>query len=457
MKTVYVAMSADLLHPGHLNIIETARNLGEVVVGLLTDAAIVSYKRLPVLTFEQRKQVIENVKGVSRVVAQTTLDYLPNLRAIKPDYVVHGDDWKTGVRRPVRDRVIEVLREWGGELIEPAYTQGITSTQLNKALREVTATPGNRIKSLRRALEAKPWIRALEAHNGISGLIVENAKVMENGVPREFDAMWISSLTDSTAKGQPDNGVVDFTSRANTIENILDITTKAIIVDGDSGGENEHFSYVVRTLERMGVGAVVIEDKIGLKRNSLLDGNPQKQDSIHNFTQKISMGKHSQKTDDFMVIARIESLILGAGLEDALTRASAYIDAGADGIMIHSKDRDPVGVFEFCRRYKEFGGRVPLVAVPTTYNHVTEAELAEAGVNIVIHANHLLRSAYPSMLQTAHTILRHGRSLEADENCMPIKDILSLISDTTTGQAERCIERTRAVRQKEIMNLVPAL
>lgn len=428
MKTVYVAMSADLIHPGHLNIIEEARKLGEVVLGLLTDKAIASYKRLPALNYEQRKIIVENIKGVSRVIPQTTLDYVPNLREIKPDYVVHGDDWRTGVQQETRQRVIDALEEWGGELIEPPYTPDISSTQLNKAIKEVGTTPGIRLQRLRRLLEAKELIRALEAHNGLTGLIAEHTHIKTNGMMKEFDAMWLSSLTDSTAKGKPDIGCVDLTSRMNTVNDILEVTTKPIIYDGDSGGLTEHFEFMVRSLEREGVSAVIIEDKVGLKKNSLFGTDvKQTQDTIENFSNKIHRGKQAQVTDDFMIIARIESLILKAGLDDALKRAHSYIEAGADGIMIHSKEKDPAEILAFCKEYKKFEQRVPLAAVPSTYCCITEDELKRAGVRIVIYANHLLRSAYPAMVKTAETILKNERAAECDEFCMPIKEILTLI------------------------------
>jgi len=427
-RSVYVGMSADLIHPGHLNIINTARELGEVTVGLLTDEAIASYKRLPFLSYEQRKIIVENIKGVKAVVPQETLDYVPNLRRFRPDYVVHGDDWRTGVQKETRARVIEVLGEWGGRLVEPSYTPGISSTQLNRMAREVGTTPEIRLKRLRRLLHAKPLLRLLEAHSGLTGLIVENVAVQQNEVSREFDAMWLSSLTDSTAKGKPDIECIDLTSRITTIHDILEITTKPVIFDGDTGGIPEHFVYTVKTLERLGVSAVIIEDKVGLKKNSLFGTDvEQTQAGVADFCHKIEAGKRAQVTDDFMIIARIESLVLGKGMEDALDRARAYISAGADGIMVSSKQKTPAEILEFCRRYRDFDNRVPLVTVPSTYSGVTEEQLANAGVRIVIYANHLLRAAYPSMIRAAKSILESGRALEADEICMPISEVLSLI------------------------------
>ncbi len=428
MKTVYVAMSADLIHPGHLNIINVAREYGEVVLGLLTDKAISSYKRLPALSYEQRKIVVENIKGVARVIPQTTLDYVPNLREIQPDFVVHGDDWRTGVQKETRQRVIDALSEWGGQLIEPKYTPDISSTHLNKALKEIGTTPGIRLQRLHRLLEAKDLVTVLEAHNGLTGLIVENANIKKDKAVKEFDAMWLSSLTDSTAKGKPDIGCVDLTSRVNTLKDILEVTTKPIIYDGDSGGLTEHFEFMVRTLEREGVSAVIIEDKVGLKKNSLFGTDvKQTQDTIANFSQKITRGKQAQVTDDFMIFARIESLILKAGMEDALKRAHAYIEAGADGIMIHSKEKTPDEILEFCRAYARFEQKVPLVVVPSTYSTITEEELCDAGVRIVIYANQMLRAAYPAMIKAAQCILENHRAKECDNFCMPIKEILTLI------------------------------
>jgi phosphoenolpyruvate phosphomutase len=430
-KKVYVGMSADLIHPGHLNIIKEACKLGDVIIGLLTDKAIASYKRLPSLRYEQRKIIIENIKGVSEVVPQEELDYVPNLRKIRPDYVVHGDDWRKGVQQEVRQRVIDTLKEWGGALHEVPYTKGISSTQLNQSLKEIGTTPEVRMERLRRLIESKPIVKVLEAHNGLTGLIVENIYVEQDGRRKEFDAMWLSSLTDSTAKGKPDIEAVDVTSRLHGLNDILEVTTKPIIYDGDTGGIPEHFVFTVKTLERLGVSAIIIEDKTGLKKNSLFGTEvPQTQASIEDFSYKITAGKKAQVTKSFMIIARIESLILGKGIDDALSRAKAYIDAGADGIMIHSKEKDGKEILEFCRKYGTFNKRVPLVAVPSSYNHLYEQQLIEAGVNVVIYANHLLRSAYPAMVNVAKTILTHERSLETDDECISIKEILNLIPGT---------------------------
>ena len=374
-------MAADYLHVGHVNIINEAAKYGEIIVGLLTDEAIASYKRVPVSTYEQRKKVVESLKGVSKVVPQYTLDYVANLRELKPDYVVHGDDWKTNPQRHTRQRVIDALKEWGGELIEPAYTRGISSTLLIEDQKRVGVTPDHRRKMLKKLIDLKPIVRVIEAHSGLSALVAENTKFEG----REFDAIWESSFTDSASKGKPDIELVDFTSRTQTINEILEVTTKPLIVDGDTGGLAEHFVYMVKTLERLGVSAVIIEDKTFPKRNSLLEDAVHIQDTVEGFCHKIKAGKRARVTGDFMVIARIESLIAGKSVEDALSRAEAYVEAGADSIMIHSKDVSADKILAFCREYRNLKRIVPLVAVPTTYNAITEEELIEAGVSIVIY------------------------------------------------------------------------
>lgn len=430
-KKVYVGMSADIIHPGHLNIIHEAQKLGYVTVGVLTDAAISSYKRLPYLNYEQRSLIVKNLKGVEEVIPQSTLDYVPNLELLRPDFVVHGDDWKEGVQKETRQRVIDTISKWGGKVIDVPYTKGISSTQLNSKLKEIGTTPEIRLKRLRRLIEAKSIVRICESHSGLTGLIIENTSVEVNGIRREFDGMWSSSLTDSTSKGKPDIEAVDLTTRLHDLNDALECTTKPIIFDGDTRGKIEHFVFTVRTLERLGISAVIIEDKIGLKKNSLFGTDAiQTQDTIDGFCNKIRAGKRAQITDDFMIIARIESFIAGKGQEDAMERALAYIEAGADGIMIHSKDKSGEDIRLFCKALRLANQSVPIVVVPTTYNHVTEEELSLWGANIVIYANHMLRSAYPAMLNTAKSILSHGRSYEANELCMPVKEILELIPGT---------------------------
>tara|TARA_Y100000593_G_C4304906_1_gene335253 strand:- start:286 stop:1569 length:1284 start_codon:yes stop_codon:yes gene_type:complete len=424
MKIVYVGMCADLIHHGHLNIINNAKKYGKVVVGLLTDSAIASYKRLPALNYEQRKIVVENIKGVDEVIPQETLDYIPNIEKLKPNYVVHGDDWKTGVQKQVRQKVIDTLNEWGGKVIDVPYTKDVSSTKLHNHLKDIGTTPDIRRKMLKRLIESKPIVRILESHNGLTGLITEKTKVGND----EFDGMWLSSLTHSASKGKPDSQYVDITTVSQTLGEIFDVTTKPMIVDLDNGGLVEHFKPTVRSLERLGVSAVIIEDKVGNKRNSLFeDTSNQLQDSIEDFSYKISEGKKSLVTKDFMIMARIESFILGNGLEDAIERANAYIEAGADGIMIHSKSKTSDEIISFCEEYKKLEKIVPLVVVPSTYNKVTEKELIDIGVNVVIYANHLLRSAYPSMVNTATSILQNKRSYESNKNCLPIKQVLELI------------------------------
>ena len=430
-KTVYIAMSADIIHSAHIRVIKEGAKYGEVIIGVLSDEAIATYKRPPILDFEARCRIFENIKHVTRVVGQETLEYTDNLRRYKPDYVLHGDDWKTGVQRMVREKVIEVLNEWGGELIEIPYDQSLPTADIAKTYAASTNSPEMRRARLRRLLQLKPYIRAIDVSNGLTGLIAENTKVVDDktSTVKEFDAMWVSSLCDSTFKGKPDIELVDSSSRLHTIDEIMDVTTKPIILDGDTGGKVEHFVYHVRTLERLGVSAIIIEDKVGLKKNSLFGTEVKQQlDDPQAFGAKIRAGKQAQASRDFMIIARLESLIAGYGVDDAMQRAKVYIEHGADGIMIHSKEKTGEDIFEFMRRFREYSKEIPIVLVPTTYNQFTEEELHAKGANIIIHANHLLRSAYPAMQNTANSILQNGRSKEASEQyCMPIKQVLTLI------------------------------
>ncbi|WP_428768114.1 phosphoenolpyruvate mutase [Treponema sp. HNW] len=430
-QRVYLGLTGDIIHPGIINIINEGAKHGELIIGLLTDSAIVSHKRLPYLTYEQRKQVVENIKGVSEVIPQEDWSYIPNLRKLKPDFIIHGDDWKTGSLSKIRGDVIEAMKEWGGRVIEIPYTQGIDSSALAANMHNIGTTPEIRMKTLRRLIEAKPVVRIMEAHSGLSGLIIENLEVQkEDGVHR-YDGMWSSSLTDSTNKGKPDIEAVDLTTRLQSLTDILECTTKPIIYDGDTGGKTEHFVFTVRTLERNGISAVIVEDKVGLKKNSLF-GTEAKQElaDVEDFCHKISEGKKAQVTKDFMIIARLESLIAGHSVDEALERALAYVKAGADGVMIHSKEKDGAEIKEFCGRFRKEYEKVPIVLVPTTYNRFTETELASWGANVIIYANHMLRSAYPAMYKTAKTILETERSLEVNDYCLSIKQILELIPGT---------------------------
>ena len=431
-KSVYVAMSADILHIGHLNIINIAAEYGDLTVGILTDKAIASYKRLPYLSYDVRSKTVESIKGVKAVIPQETLDYTENLNKLKPDYVVHGDDWKSGVQSAVRKNVIKAIKKWGGELIEPSYTSGISSTMINSSLKDVGTTPDLRLKRLKRLINSKPLVRILESHSGLTGLIIENTTYTDkSGKIEEFDGMWSSSLTDSTSKGKPDIEQVDLTTRLHGINDMLECTTKPMIYDGDTGGKPEHFQFTVRTLERLGVSAIIIEDKTGLKKNSLFGTSvPQTRDSIEDFTHKIRYGKNAQITDDFMIISRIESFILGDTLEDALTRAEAYVDAGTDGVMIHSKEKSGEDIKSFCLEFRQNNKTTPIIVVPSSYNHIKEKELIEWGANVVIYANHLLRASFPSMQNVAKTILKNKRTSELDKTCMSIKEILELIPGT---------------------------
>lgn len=429
-KTVYMCFSTDMVHSGHVAIIQKAAKLGRLIIGVLTDKAVLTYKRFPLIPFEERKVLFENLAGVSQVVEQTELSYRENLEKLHPDFVVHGDDWKEGLQKPIREEVIQVLSSYGGQLIEYPYSTNKQLLEIENRVRTETAMPDIRRKRLKRTIEIKGLVTAIEAHNGLTGLLAENTAVVQDGVSRQFDSMWVSSLCDSTAKGKPDIELVDMSSRFSTIDEILDVTTKPIIFDGDTGGLTEHFVYTVRTLERMGVSMVIIEDKTGLKKNSLFGTEAlQTQAPIDEFCEKIRAGKAAQKTADFMICARIESLILEKGLQDALTRAFAFADAGADAIMIHSRKKDPAEVFDFIRAFREKNKTTYLVVVPTSFNSVTEDEFRALGVNVVIYANHLTRAALPAMQKAATLILKNQRSLECDPICMPFKDIIRLIPE----------------------------
>ena len=431
-KKVYLGMIGDIMHPGLINIITEGAKYGDVMVGLFTDKAIATHKRLPYLTYDQRKAVVEKIVGVKEVVPQDDWSYVPNLVKYKPDYIIHGDDWKEGPAKYIREEVYKVMESLGGEVIEIPYTKGISASGLKATIDSLGVTPQARLSSLRRLISAKPVVRILESHNGLTGLIAEHTSVDVNGQHREFDGMWASSLTDSTSKGKPDIEAVDLTTRLHDLNDTLEVTTKPVIFDGDTGGKVEHFVFTVRTLERLGISAVIIEDKVGLKQNSLFGTDAvQTQDTIEGFCHKIQEGKNAQITNDFMIISRCESLIAGKSVDDALERCHAYVAAGADGIMIHSKNKDGMDIKEFCQRFREVDNHTPIVAVPTTYAQFTEEELASWGINIVIYANHMLRSAYPAMVKCAESILTNSRSLEAsDQYCMPIKQILNLIPGT---------------------------
>lgn len=430
MKTVYTCFCTDVIHEGHLNIIDCSKKYGKVIVGVLSDAAMIRYNRFPTITFEERMELVKNMEGVDEVIIQNDIMYDQIIDNLRPDYIVHGDNWKAGPESAIRNNVLSLLKKYGGELIEPSYTYNENVKRVDDKLKEKLAMPEYRRKRLRQLIEIRSTIKAIEVHSGLTGLIAEKTIVENDGEFDQFDAMWVSSLCDSTAKGKPDIELVDMTSRYRTIDDVMEVTTKPIIFDGDTGGITEHFVYMVRTLERMGVSAVIIEDKTGLKKNSLFGTEvEQTQDTIENFSAKIAAGKKVQLTDDFMIIARIESLILEQGMEDALTRAHAFVKAGADGIMIHSRKKEPDEILTFCDRFRADNKETPIVVVPSSFNSITEDELKKHGVNIVIYANQLTRSAFPAMEQTAKDILKYHRAKEVDDRLMPINQIITLIDE----------------------------
>ncbi len=429
-KKVYVGLSVDIIHEGHINILKTANKYGEVIVGLLTDEAIASYKNIPHLNYERRKTIIQNIKFVKRVIPQKTLSYVSNLELIKPDYVVHGDDWKKGVQKKTRSEVIKTLKKWSGKLIEPTYTKNISSTIIKNKILEIGGFPQNRVSKLKRLISSKNIVRILESHNSLTGLIIENLKVFNKKKSVEFDGMWSSSLTDSATKGKPDNSSLDFSARISSLNDMMDVTTKPLVFDADNGGQLEHLPFLIRSLERSGVSAIIMEDKVGLKKNSLFKNQSgAKQDKPKTFSNKIKKICNSRQSKDFMVIARIESFILGKGINDALKRAEIYSKAGADGILIHSKEKTPKEIFAFAKRFKKSKNFIPLVCVPSTYSKVYEKDLIKNGFKLVIYANQLLRAAYPAMQNAAKTILLKERALEIDKKIIPIKEIINLIKN----------------------------
>ena len=429
-KIVYVGLAADIIHNGHINILKTANSFGDVTVGLLTDEAIASYKNIPYLDFNRRKIVIKNLKYVKKVIPQDTLDYVKNLNLIKPDFVVHGDDWKNGIQKNTRDRVIKTLKKWSGKLIEPRYTKNISSTIIKSKILEIGTLPQNRVSRLKRLLTSKSIVRIIESHNSLTGLIIENLTINKKNINLEFDGMWSSSLTDSATKGKPDNSSVDFSSRISSLNDMMDVTTKPLVFDADNGGQLEHLPFLVRSLERSGASAIIMEDKIGLKKNSLFKNQADtKQDKPEIFAKKIKKICKSRQSGDFLVIARIESFIVGKGLNDALKRAEIYSKAGADAILIHSKEKTPKEIFSFAKEFKKSKNFIPLVSVPSTYSKVYEKDLIKNDFKLVIYANQLLRAAYPAMQKTARTILKNKRAFEADKKIIPIKEIINLIKN----------------------------
>ncbi len=430
MKTVYTCFCTSVIHEGHLNIIREAQKYGKVIVGVLGDEAMIRFNRFPSVSFEERLEMVRKIEGVSEVVVQEDILYDRIIEKYRPDYVIHGDNWKSPPLKAIRDNVEKLLSAYGGKIIDVPYTYSEEVRRIDMREKEKLAMPELRRGRLKKLLSLRPVVKTLEVHSGLTGLIAEKTVVEQDGEYDQFDAMWISSLCDSTAKGKPDIELVDMTSRFRTIDDVMEVTTKPIIFDGDTGGLIEHFVYTVRSLERMGVSAIIIEDKVGLKRNSLFGTEvEQQQDDIPHFCEKIAAGKRIQLTDDFMIIARIESLILERGMQDALDRAFAYVKAGADGIMIHSRKKSPDEILEFCDKFRSVDPKTPIVVVPTSFNTITERELHEHGVNIVIYANQLTRSAFPAMQQTASDILRYHRAKEVDDRLLPIKDIISLIEE----------------------------
>ena len=426
-KIVYVPLAVDILHSGHLNIINRAKKYGKVVIGLLSDNAMAEYKNIPSLEYEERYKIVKNLKNVHKIIKQDTWDYSKVLNSLKPDYFVHGDDWKKGIQKKTRQKVIRLLKKNKGKLIESPYTKNISSSSIKSDLIN-HLTPTSRVPILKRLIDNKKIVRILESHSPLSGLIAENVKFQRGNKTEQFDGMWSSSLTDSSLKGKPDNQSLDFSSRFNGLGDLFDVTTKPLIFDADNGGRLEHLPFTVRTLERLGVSAIMIEDKIGLKKNSLFrDQSGAKQDSIKDFCKKIDLIKKTRNSKDFLIGARIESFILGKGLQDGLKRAKAYSAAGADLILIHSKENTPKEIFSFSKVFRKTRYFKPLVSVPSTYSRTTESMLIKNGFKIVIYANQMLRASYPAMENVAKTILKNQRSFELEKKISSVKEVINLI------------------------------
>ena len=426
-KIVYVPLAVDILHSGHLNIINKAKKYGQVVIGLLSDSAVTEYKSIPSLEYEERYKIVKNLKNVHKIIKQETWDYSKVLNSLKPDYFIHGDDWKKGIQKKTRQKVIKLLKKNKGKLIEIPYTKNISSSSIKSDLINYL-TPTSRVSILKRLIDSKNIVRILESHSPLSGLIAENIKFQRGNVTEQFDGMWSSSLTDSSLKGKPDNQSLDFSSRFNGLGDLFDVTTKPLIFDADNGGRLEHLPFTVRTLERLGVSAIMIEDKIGLKKNSLFkDQSGAKQDSIKDFCKKINLIKKTRNSKDFLIGARIESFILGKGLQDGLKRAKAYSEAGADLILIHSKENTPKEIFSFSKIFRKTKNSKPLVSVPSTYSKTTESMLIKNGFKIVIYANQMLRASYPAMENVAKTILKNQRSFELEKKISSVKEVINLI------------------------------
>ena len=421
-------MGADIIHSGHINVINQAKKYGKIVIGLFTDSAIAEYKSLPLINYEQRFEIIKNFKGIIKIMKQDTWDYTKNLKKLKPDFLIHGDDWREGIQKNMRNKVIKTLKLWGGKLIEVPYTKKASTSKIHEKVKNIYFNTESRVSRLQRLLQSKKIVRILEAHNSLTGLIIENLKLTKNQKFLEFDGMWSSSLTDSAIRGKPDNQSVDYSTRISGLNEILDVTNKPVIFDADNGGRIEHLPYLIRGLERAGVSAIVIEDKIGLKKNSLFKNQTGvKQDSIKNFCRKLKKARESKLSSDLLIVARIESLILGKSMNDAIKRAEAYSKAGADAILIHSKKKNSREIFSFAKRFVKSKYYKPMVAVPSTYSKIYEKDLAKNGFKIVIYANHLLRAAYPAMVEVAKKILVNQRSFDVEKKISSIDEVINLI------------------------------
>jgi len=312
-----------------------------------------------------------------------------------------------------------------------------------------------RVGLLKKLIEEKGFVRLIEVHNGLSALIAQMCSVKKEENVIEYDGFWESSFTDSASKGIPDAEIVGYDSRLVTIDEILNVTSKPMIIDGDTGGSAAQFEYLVRKLGRLGVSGIIIEDKMFPKRNSLDKDAKQILEDPEVFSQKIQRGQEVKLGEDFFIIARIESLIAGRSLNDAVSRARQYIIAGADGIMIHSKKDTPNDILSFASEYEkiciELKRRPILVCVPTTYNLITDKELHDHGFNVIIHANQMLRAAHKSMKKVSEVMLRNDRGFEAEALCSPVSEVFSDVGFIRIKEQDK-----KYMKEQQIWVIIPA-
>jgi len=414
-KTVYVGMVGDMLHVGHINILKTAARLGRVTVGVLTDRAVVGYKRLPLLAFEDRVRVVESIADVAAVVPQKTLSYVENLRALRPDYVVHGDDWRYGdqVSR-ARAEVIATLGEWGGELVEVAYTKGISSTAIHRSGAADALFSGTRQGRLRRLLAAKPTLRIVEAHSGLSAKIAAEVRGPDGATG--FDAVWQSGLTDAIHRGKSDGGAVDRGRRLQAVEEILDAGPLPLIYDGRAAGRPETVFDLTRALDKAGVSALCLGDRSDPDRTG-----PEM--SPAETVAQIEAVRAACPTGAVMAISRIVVAAPGNGgsgaLDRALDRALALLEAGSDAVMFDSAADTAEPILDIAARLRRQRRDVPLFAAQSDRWGAPIHRFENAGIDAVVYETHLLRATVAPMRRAATALLAEGTGPAPDLTPLP--------------------------------------